>query len=335
MFYFDYSKGDKSASFGIAVWEILQGYKYYAIRIYKSGWEEAIEATLHHVIENYDPRKGQLENYIISVLKTICLNRFGSNIPDENVEIKVDSKTKKGYDEGSNDYSLADKRLDNTSENIEICKRKMIPVYIKLYGSSSSKTKKGIVVELNLNSVFTDEVISKALKDIKEDYDGILDHLASFKKENLWRRRTVVNITDYFLSSHELEYVMRDTVYLRKKENRKCNFIYRLDIEDAINKFLVIHGSKFSAESLDGTIVWCTIYGDFTLDIEDVRKTINAEMINYLCIKKQVRILGYEEGKLMYISVRNIIPEDIIYVEVGKFRAGIKVKGMIVKEEMG
>ena len=61
----------------------IRSLENYAKKIYKNRWEDALDDALFHMLRNYDPSKGPIDNYAIKLVKTIKKNEFGYEKPSE------------------------------------------------------------------------------------------------------------------------------------------------------------------------------------------------------------------------------------------------------------
>jgi len=187
MNYFSYNK-QRASSLSLAIWEELNALKYYAISLYKDNWEDALDESYMHLIENYDESKGELSHYAIRVVATIYINKYKGEVKDEEVlQIESDKASYNNYLE-SNDLDSLLRSEENLNEAIKDCENFLTPMFIEdfLFFKTMNPRDKKLNYDF-LQELYSDAVIVKAFGNLISKYSDTLDNLYKLKKECTYR----------------------------------------------------------------------------------------------------------------------------------------------------
>lgn len=308
MKFFKYIKGSESRSMTdmLKIFETVQSLDKYAKKIYRSRWEDALDMAFFHVLQNYDPSKGELENYTIKVIGGILLNQFKKEYPYEFIadlgsqqeELTADVIVRE--DEGSR------------SSNVKSCIKFMAPLFLKDFRFFESMTgqyrKEGYS---ELFEKFTGDAIQKATAYLRENYSSKVKVVYDSKKrcggkkldEEMGKRNLDTN----------LEYIMElnDTVvYRKRKKSNIVRYIYSVDLKRTASELMVrFYSGDFSKAHarVEGANIYCSMTGTMVYSEEDLFKTLTLDIVGIVLARTSLKLLKFkEEDEAIFVSTSEL-----------------------------
>lgn len=298
---------------------ILQDYIWFAVSLYgMSNAEDAMDLTYFHVIRNYNPELGDLQAYVLSVLTTIYKNKIKDIPNDEVLQIELDKLDAK---EDRNAHYFNEDLDDVSRESIEECKNLILPMYIKdykffqTYKESDKKMDYTRVLDL-----YSADVMSKAILEVKEDYDSMLDGLYNRNPYCNWKRYTWDKYKEFFDPALDFICTINNIVVCSRVPGVKVDNTkraYSLNINFLVNNVLNTLKGKLM-KKIGELEVWSTLSGYVTYNHEELHKVVENELICKLFSKESyLKIVAYEKGKVVYITTRTELNFIISYDFMG------------------
>lgn len=306
MNYFKYVVGNNQ-SLATRVWLELQNWYYFAVSLYGvSNADDALEDTYVHVLKHYKEGEGDLTSYITSVLSTIYKSKYKKEvISDEVLNIELDKKISSD-EEFSSDSDFCKIEEDSINESVEDCKKLLIPMYIedfKFLQSYKQSDKK--LNYSNLRDLFSERTISKALLELKEEYDEDLSRLFNFSKVYMWKNHNNMLQDKFYDKSLSFMCTINDIVVCKlvkrtKGVTTKC--IYKLNLESMINTVKNTYKDLLMCKVGDFE-VWLTLSGYITYNEDELNSRLETELLcKLMSVTSNFRIVAYEKGKVVYLS---------------------------------
>lgn len=337
MKYYNYIQ-QSDTTFAYRVYLAIAKCKKLAIAKYKSNWEDALDTAYFHVLDNFDDSKGDLDNYAMSIVSTIYLNKFSKEVTSDLVisiesdkSALEDSKTTNPYD-----YLFLEEEDIEYSTELENCIQYLLPYFIKdyeLFYSKDASTRK--LKYKGLFERFTPKVIMEAVNKLTEGYYDEVKYLNTLSKS--------CHARDYDTNRYKnsldktVSYVGRigDIVKCKyvSKKRRKC--IYLLDIEDILSRVYTMFYDEdgIARRVIYEEVVYCTLSGKLVCSKQELYEVLEREIIGkLLALRTNLKVLHYVRGaELLVTSTQDSEPSIILNM----FKAGIYLpfKRLIMGED--
>ena len=312
MKFFAYNKTacERSSKETIEIFNAVRNLSGYAMSIYKSRWEDALDVAFFHIMKNYDSEKGELENYAIKVVRGIGLNYFKKECPSDIVvelsDINANSKV------NSLSESLEDALYER--ENLESCTQSLIPYFIKdfRFFDTMDSSKRGEVYSDIFNH-YSISIIKQAVEYLKEDYSDSLREIYKLRKSCAGRKAGKDKIEKSRDNSIVVTTQMNNTVFYKKttKSEIKKHF-YKVDVKDLIGFLLKkFYMSGKASILVEGTRVYCTLSGGLVFSLEDLVESLEKDSLASLIIRSKLRVAKYKKGQELLLVGNKEIEGDI------------------------
>ena len=313
MKYFGYSSGGRNSSqYQLArIFNAVQKMENLAKARYGGRFQDALDAALFHIIDNYDDSMDDsdenLEHYTASIVNTIYRNSGRREVLSETV-----------LDIESNNQAIRDVEVTDPYEGIELnrevnfekdvssCIDVLLPNFLKDY--ELFKSRKSTDRKMNYRGVynsFSDAVITEAVKRISKDYDSA-KYLAELGKS--CRLRTFS--ADRYKSSMDEAIRFSGMIngiavctYSSSRVKRNVYMVHITDfVDEAVDKFY--SGSDaVGARKICGHNIYCTLSGKEVDGLEKLRESIENDIVGALLAKVvNLRVVDYKPGNYLLVS---------------------------------
>lgn len=331
MKYFLYNK-KRDSNLSLAIWEELNALKYYAISLYKGNWEDALNDSYMHLMENYDESKGELSHYAIRVVATIYMNKYIQEVKDDEIlQTESDKESYSKYMESDELDTILDK--DYISEdNIKNCEDFIIPMFVEdfLFFKSMNPKDKKLNYEF-LHDVYPDIVIAKAFNNLMEKYGNSLSRLYELKKSCTYHDYSADRYKKSFDSAIEFECSINNVILYRKKTKYSATRkIHKVNIKRMVNS-VMYRLEDILSQKVGNLTVWCTLSGFISYDIEKIKAKIESELIGKILSGSiNIKVLAYEKGSCIYLTSTQDLPEMMYHNILGR-SFGVEIQKVVSK----
>lgn len=322
---------NKTSADLVEIYDVVRGLEKYAKTIYKGRWEDALDIAFFHIIQNYDPSKGELENYATKVVSGVSLNQFRKEYPYEFISDLEDEKT--GTIEG---ITITD-RLDERNQRVDIenCIDYMIPFFIKdfkFFRNMETSQRKEKYSELFKKFNFSS--ISAATQYLRDNYMEDVEKFYELKKTCGGKRFSSDKLNKRKDTSMEYLGELNDTlIYRRKASGNSDRYFYKIDIKHLIENFL----DKFYSQGgtayvkIRDTIAYCTMRGEIVFSVEELMSAIERDLVGTTLSRTNLRVVHYDVGnKIILISTTPL--EYNLNISVFKDEIWVEFESMPSKE---
>lgn len=314
MYYFDYVK-DVDASKALKIYETVNGLKGYAMSIYKSLWEDALDKAFFHILDNYDESSGDLEHYATKIVGTILLNKYAHEVEHEtSLTTALDQKS---LDEevGKNPLDILMSKEDTTqSSDLDRCIEYLIPMFVVDY--KFFKTKKSSDRKLSYNGLFqkfSERTVASAMISLVDKYGDDMEYIYELSKN--CRMRSYQD--DRYLKSMDtsVEYLgVFNNILLYKCLSRKVKKIfYSFNIRENVTTLIDVFYSSDNSigkRTVGNVEVYCTLSGKVVTSPEELYACIERDVVGSMLAKmSHFKVVQYEKGEKMILSS----PKDTTY----------------------
>lgn len=301
------------------IYIVVQGLKAYAISIYKDYWEDALDEAFFHIIENYDPTKGDLEHYAIIVVKTILLNRNKKEVADDDV-IQSSADTRTTDDSGTTLFDMVVGK-DTDSVDVEKCIIEMAPYFVKdfkFFKTDSPRDRR--LSYTTLFEKYSLDCISTAKSYLLREYTDSVEDFYSFAKTGSMHSFSKDRYKKSLNTSVEFVEKINDIIVIKKKENSHIKRVFSFSIEDALETILDLFYSDDSKAilSIAGVTMYSTMAGKIVDSREELMKSLEYELIGSLLSRTSLKLFKYDEGEILYFSSIKDEQRDVCIEIFGK-----------------
>jgi len=313
------------------IFKVVQGLKKYAYAKYKENYEDALDASYMHIVKNYDPSKGDLQNYAIRVVGTIWLSSNKKELADEEkTKISLDVKTASDFINSPSD----DFEENLKSDNINSCIKDMVSLFVKDYkffSTSSTKHKKMDYKEL-LDKYSVESIVS-AKNYLMRTYAEEIENFISYSK--VATVRSFEN--DRYLKSLDtsLEYrgILNDIIMVSRKQGSHVKRIYRVSIEETINTLLDLFYTDvgFGKILIADVPIYISLSGKIVDSIHELKYFLECELVGSLLSRTSLKVLHYDRGNEILLSSTKDIQHSIILPLFDK-NVSIDFNRVVIKE---
>ena len=284
-----------------AIHDTIEMNKRYAMVVWKSRCDDALDATLHHAIKYYSRDKGELRNYIISTMKNILTNSMKkeSSMEDEALYYHVDSKQE-------DDTSSIDDYLESASDELEDCVKSFLPSIVLDYEFFATLKKAKMRGEYSeILSIYSPETILGALQFIQQNYLPELEEFMSFsgRINNVIPNESLEALKKTYKSKMDFVGEQGNTVLVKGTSPKS---LVKLNLDTVVESII---DSKYCGNPLlEKTFLDRTFYrspsGGILRSREELRVSLKEVLFYFLCKRIGLEYVG--EGEELYYFLGNI-----------------------------
>lgn len=275
----------------------------YAKSIYGANFEDALDKAYRHILENFDPEKGELTHYVTSTISKINFNNGKEFSYDEVTTLAMDSLAfKNNY--GDPQDEVFTKISETLGGDTEICIRHLLKCYIEDFKFFKSKKLSDRVNEYgDLFDRFSVKTILTAVNYISEKYDADVEELYTLKKQMRFKHYDKDRYKDSF--DDTVEYMCDfNGIIVYKKNNPKLNkVVYEINIQDILKRFTETYYKGMLNRNIGGIECYVTLSGKIVMDYKELLSELESEIIGSVLSRlMQVGVIRYEFGKSMLLT---------------------------------
>lgn len=307
----------------LRIYNVISGLEFFARKKYKGLYQDALDATMEHVLSHYDPSSDNLDHYTMSVLSKILLNANAKEVSSEDVFNIESSKQayKEDLENGSVYYDIEDEPVSE-EDSLDECVQYLLPFFLKDF--EMFKTKKVGTRKLKYPGLFEKfraDTIAQAMDLLVDNHYIDASYLAKVSTKTNYR---CFPDTRYQASvDHTLEYAgsVNNIVLCKFINSKRKKFIYSLDmsrlIEDIINHFYRVNG--IACRDFFGAPVYVTLSGREVIGVENLKSMLENELVGSLLTRMvHIKVLKYEKGKEFLVSSTSDEESKIIFPIFGE-----------------
>lgn len=313
MKYFGYNLGGRNNSqYQLArIFNAVQKMENLAKARYGGRFQDALDAALFHIIDNYDDSLDDsdenLEHYTASIVNTIYRNSGRREVLSETV-----------LDIESSNQAIKDIEALDPYENIGInteaeferevseCIDVLLPNFLKDY--EVFKTRKSTDRKMNYRSVynrFSDAVVNEAVKRMSTDYEGakyLSDLCKSCKLRTFSSDRYKASMDEAIRFSGMINGIAVCT-FATSRVRRNVYMVHINDfIDEAIDRFYS-EKNPVGYRKICGHDIYCTLSGKEVDGLQKLRESIENDIVGSLLAKVvNLRVVDYKAGSYLLVS---------------------------------
>lgn len=310
---FNYLSSGKGIQETYEIYKAVRALKNYAMSIYGSGWEDALDASFFHILEKYDPSKGDLENYTIRVVKTIRLNKNKKEVADDDqTMIGLDLKSAKEYDKNEIDLVFE----DNISDDMTYCLRDMLSLFLKDYKFFVSQNIKDRKMDYSgLFKKYSVEVIGETKRYLTSKYKEEVEKFVEFAKNSNIRKFNAQRYEKSIDGSAEYVNEINGIVILKRKRSSHSRSLYKVPLRDVINNLLELYYGcdECGVLCIEGITAYLTLSGNVVDSIEDLKDELELELIGSLLSRTSLKVVRYAKGDEIIFSRTKDNQYDVVF----------------------
>ncbi|MGV3076447.1 hypothetical protein ACEE21_15320 [Clostridium baratii] len=314
------------------IFKVVQSLKPYAKSKYGSNYEDALDASYEHIIKNYDSDKGELRNYAIKVVGTIWLNSNKKEVAnEEKTKISLDTKTAQDFVNSPTEEKMEE---NLKSDNINSCINDMVEFFVKdfkFFATTNSKYKKMDYSELR--DKYTSESILSAMRYLNKTYSEEIGKFISYSKTSSIRNFDENRYKKSIDTSLEYKGILNDIVLLKRKQGSHIKKVYKVSLKDTISKILELFYSdtNYGMIVVANIPVYLTLSGKIVDNIDDLKYSLEKELVGSLLSRTSLKVLRYERGNEILLSSTKDTQCDVVLPLFGK-NVSINFERVVVKE---
>lgn len=289
----------------MCVQQELDNLKGYAISIYKGLWEEALNKSLFHIIENFDDNRGvELSHYVSKVVGTILLGKYNHEIEQDTTLETTLNKRSVEEDSFNPANEILKKDEKEVSEDVKECVRYLLPMFIQDYKFFKSfKADERKMSYTGMFEMFSDETVMKSKDMLMDMYGSDMDYLYNLKKECHYRNFSEDRYKDSMDISIEYECYFRNVLIYKKLSSKINNYFYMINIEEIIDALIRTYYWGKCCRKIGSFMVYCTLSGNLVTGLEELRAVLEREFVGaFLSRFNYFRVVCYEKGKNIILS---------------------------------
>lgn len=307
---FDYLPSPMSCGDQLRVYNAVMDLKQYARKIYKNGWEDALDAAFFHIINHYNPEYGELEHYAITIVKTIDLSKYQKESPsDDMVTI--------GLDEKSYIDHMADaiEEVEPSSDLVR-CMYDLAPYFIKDFKFFCSKQSKDRKLKYtDIFKTYQPAVVGQAMVRLKGLYeDEVRTFLGYSKMTNIHsfdKDRYRKSIDESIIYAGKLN----DTVLAKRKRGSHSKKIWQADLRKVLdllyNTFYSVP-DKYGCVEVEGRTFYMSISGKVVEGYETLMEMVETELVGSILSRTSLKVFLYEKGKELLLTSTKDDQYDVV-----------------------
>lgn len=302
----------------------------YLRAIYKARYDDAFDASLFHMLDNYDPEKGPLKNYAISINKKILYNeRRKETAQDDQVLLYfVDKETGKLGNPEDSFFESEEER------DLRECKNDLSTYFIGdfkffITGKASYRHKNYD----QLYEKYPMDILKRAIHDIKVDYLERVQNFLDCRNEVHIDMSDETKYLRRISRTYSIVAIHNGIAIIRSNSNTKKTFS-KLDIKTVVNDIIAdFYESKVGG--IDPTIkiydrkFYMGISGGIYDNIDDLRKGIEYDIVGEAINQGMKNVVRYDKGDAIYFNRRD---KDRIDIKVFNKVYRVRLKEIYTKE---
>ena len=327
---FPYLSNNRSIHEQYQIYKAVRALENYAMSIYGSGWEDALDCAFFHILENYNPEKGNLENYTIRVVKTVDLNKNKDEYADdEKTQLGLDMKSAREYSENKIDLIFE----DDKSEDIASCIRDLVDLYAKDYKffiTNNPKDRKESYSKIF--KTYSNDIILEAKNYLVNKYnDTMKDFISTSKSSDLRnydssRYLKSVDTNTSYISE------INDIILIKRKKSSHVKYIYRVNIEETIDSIIrTFYDSGVGVLFIEHISVYLTMSGKVVISMSELRSSLEDELVGSLLSRTSLKVLDYERGKRILFTSTKDSQYNVMFTIFGR-KFVVEFESVVAKE---
>lgn len=277
--------------------------KAYAKKIYGANFEDALDRSYRHILENYDPNKGDLEHYVISVIHKINRNIHKNEIGDEAADLAMDELA---FKENNGDplEEYLEKQRKGMPYDVENCVKYLLKYYIidfKYFTTNKSSDKINSYSELFEN--FSIKSIKEAVEYIKVNYQESIEDLYAVKRIMRFKAYPRDRYMEAFDTSVEYLCDFRGIVVYKRPEAKTGKVIYEIDLKEILNRFKKIFYSGILNRNIGGLECYISLSGKLSFSEAEAMDNLETEIVGSILSRlQQMGVMLYEKGTRLLMT---------------------------------
>lgn len=321
----------KSAKEMYDIFKVVQGLKKYAYAKYKENYEDALDASYMHIVKNYDPSKGDLQNYAIKVVGTIWLNSNKKELADEEkTKLSLDSKTASDFINSPSDEFEENLK----SSNINSCIKDMVGLFVKdfkFFSTSSTKHKK--MDYKGLLDKYSVESIVSAKNYLMGTYSESIEKFISYSKVATIRSFDDDRYLKSLDTSIEYKGILNDIIMIKRKQGSHVKKVYKVSIKENIDTLLDLFYSDtgYGKILIADVPIYISLSGKIVDSIEELKYFLERELVGSLLSRTSLKVLRYDKGNEILLSSTKDIQYSVILPLFDK-NVSIDFNRVVIKE---
>lgn len=294
--------------------------KSYATSIYKSLWQDALDAAFFHIIKHFDftvseddeeDLSEKLYRYSTKVVGTILLGKYNHEIEHEISLINGIDQRSMNEESKMNPLSILieGEELDQ-SQNLSDCIKYLTPYFIKDF--KFFKTKRSDQRKLKYTGLFekySSDIIMQSMKYLVDNYSNIMEDMYSKISKSRYRMFSEDRYKKNLDSAVCYKGYVNDTLIYsttsRVKGNKSFYFFNIKDtISDMIKEYYSDSNSVNSGKyTIEDTVAYISLSGVIVFTESELRTLLEYELIGAILAKiSHLKVVVYEKGKSMILS---------------------------------
>lgn len=273
-----------------AIHDTIEENKRYAIVIWKSRADDALDATLHHAMKYYSWDKGELRNYIVSTMKNILTNSLKkeSSMDDEILHYHVDS----GQEDIDSDIDIM---IEESSDEVGECIQRFLPSIVSDY--EFFLTLKKNKMQGNYSDILGDYSASTIINALNEIQRSYLPHLEQFMGysqplNNTLSKDSLATLSVMYPSSIELVGVLDGVALVKGYSPKVLQKINLTAIAD------LIVSTKYNDPNLKvnffGQDYYKSPVGGIFEGKEQLILSLKEHLLYFLCKRMNFQVVGFD-----------------------------------------
>lgn len=328
MNYFDYVE-TLNVDRALKIYQTVYGLTGYAMSIYQGYYADALDKAFFHILTNYDEESGgDLDHYATKVVNTIMLGRYNHEVTHD-ISLSLEMDKKSATIQKDNPLNIiAEKEEMINYTDIKRCIKHLLPNFIKdshLFVTKKQENRKCSYE--GLFSKFSSEVIWYSLNYLVQNYGDAMENLLELKKRCRYRNFTSDRYKDSIDETIEYVCTIRNTILYKSLTKRTLRILYKVNIRETLDYMIerFYNGSCKEAKTMvEGIMVYCTLSGQIVAGTEELRETLENELMGTILARVSVlKVVVYEKSESVILSssreINNPLPieflDDAINIE--------------------
>lgn len=316
MDYFKHTKSTCNAYRTMQVYIEVQKLKGYAISIYKGLWEDALDKSFFHILENFDWDSGaDLSHYATKVVGTILLGKYNHEIEHE-VSLLAGMEKK----------SMETKELDplnivipseeeEASTSVDRCVHYLLPMFVQDFKFFKSKRPEDrVLTYTGLFNKFSERTVLTAMTLLVEEYGSSMEELLAMKKKSHFRNFPEDRYKNDLDETVEFNCLFKDVIIYKRLTGRASKKFYIIDLKEVLSRLVKTYFIAECVRVIGDVNVYCTLSGNILIGESELASTLERELVGALLARSQsVRVIAYEKGSSLIISSGKELQEGISF----------------------
>ena len=332
MNYFNYSKVTSSYD-AMEIYSVVMALKGYAKTIYKGLWEDALDKSFFHILENYKKESGgDLEHYATRVVGTILLGKYSKEIEHE-VSLITAMDKKSLETKGLNPAEILIPETEEVSNDLKDCVEYLLPMFVQDY--KFFKTRNPEDRKLTYEGLFSEYsylVISSAMDFLVGHYAKQMDELLEVKKTCHYRKYQADRYKRSLDSSVDYQGFFNGVVLYKTLNGKSNKKMYLWNIESTLKDLIAkYYKSGKQVQTLGDLPVYCTLSGSFVTSEEELISCLENEFLGAVLARFQnLKVVSYERGKSLLVTSTQDLEDGLVF-EIFSCSFTVKFKRLIAK----